>query len=78
VKIQGEVFWVVTPRSVVVQCERFRGPWRQRGPPKRWYPTTTPYVDKTQKTSKLHRRESIVNEYNSEISAMFTRLSRFL
>jgi len=28
VKIQFEVFWIATPRSVVVGYQRFRGPYR--------------------------------------------------
>jgi len=39
VKVQVEVFWLVTPRR-----------WRQQGPPKRWYPTTTLHGITTQKT----------------------------
>jgi len=39
VKIQVE-FWVVTPRSVVVGYQHFRGPhWLH--PPKHWHPTAT-------------------------------------
>jgi len=43
VKIQIEVFWVVTPCHVVVGYRPFVYIFRQRqhGPPKRWYPTTT-------------------------------------
>jgi len=49
VKIQVEVFWVVSPCSVVIGYQRFGDPWylhlqgegrRQHGPLKRWYPTT--------------------------------------
>jgi hypothetical protein len=36
---QVDVFWVMTPRSVVVVSSPWR--WRQHGPPKRWYLTTT-------------------------------------
>jgi len=40
VRIQVDFFWIVTPRSVVVGCQRFRGPrcltspwrWRYHGP----------------------------------------------
>jgi len=50
---------VVTPYSVVVGSERFRGPCffhftqktEKRGPPKRRYPTTTLHGVTTQKTS---------------------------
>jgi len=38
---QVEFFWVVTPSSVVVRYQRFRGPFCFYGPLKRWYPTTT-------------------------------------
>jgi hypothetical protein len=43
---QVEVFWVVTPFSVVVGSWR----WRQHGPLKRRYPTTTLHSVTTQKT----------------------------
>jgi len=33
----------------VTPCSVWR--WRQHGPPKRWYPTTTPHGVKTQNTS---------------------------
>jgi len=36
VKVQVEVFWFVTPRSIVVGRR-----WRQPDLPERWYPTTT-------------------------------------
>jgi hypothetical protein len=39
-KIQVEVFWVVTPRR-----------WRQQGPSKCWYPTIILYCVTTHKTS---------------------------
>jgi len=48
-----EVFWVMRTCSVVVGYQRFTGKsWRQRqhGPLKRWYPTTTLQVFRTQKT----------------------------
>jgi hypothetical protein len=57
VTFQVEVFWVVMPCSVVVGYQRFGGQcclylqgedssqegrrWRQQGPLKCWYPTTT-------------------------------------
>jgi len=37
VKREFVVFWIVAPCSVMLQPWR----WRQHGPPKRWYPTTT-------------------------------------
>jgi hypothetical protein len=51
-----EVFWIVTPCSVVVGYQNFRGQssprrWRQHVPPKRWYPTTTLHGVTTQMTS---------------------------
>jgi hypothetical protein len=56
--IQVDVFWDVTPCSVVVGYQRFRGTfcldrhWRRRqhGPLKRWYPTTTLHGVTSQKT----------------------------
>jgi len=38
-KIQVRVFWVVTPCNVVGGYHRSPLRWRQRCPPKRWYPT---------------------------------------
>jgi len=51
VKIQVEVFWVVTLRSFVVGYRRFGGLWRrwQQGPPKLYYPTATQHGITTQK-----------------------------
>jgi len=52
--LQIQVLWVVTPCSVVVGYQHFKGPspwrWRQHGPPKR-YPTTTLHGVTNQKTS---------------------------
>jgi hypothetical protein len=56
VKIQVEVFWVVTPWSVVAGYQRFRR-WRQRGLPKRWYPTTTLHGITTQTTTTWRWRQ---------------------
>jgi len=55
VKIQVQVFWVVTPCSVAVGYHRFQWPspwrWRQQCPPKRRYPAATVHGVTTQKTS---------------------------
>jgi hypothetical protein len=53
---QVEVFWVVTPCSVVVGYQRFRGSCCRHlhGPLERWYPTTTLHGFTTQKTSTLN------------------------
>jgi len=53
--IQVKVFWVVTPRSVVVGHQSFMRQsspwtWRQQGPPKHWYSTMTLHGVTTQKT----------------------------
>jgi len=63
VKIQVDVFQVVMPCIVAVRYQRFGGPcslhlqsdwsWRQHGPPKHHYPTTTLYGITTQKTLTL-------------------------
>jgi len=51
-KIKVEVFWLVTPCSVVVGYQRFRGPCcLHLHPLKRWYPTTTLNGVTNQKTS---------------------------
>jgi len=50
VKIQVEVFLVVALCSVIVY-QRFRGPWRQQGPLKNWYLTTSLHGVTIQKTS---------------------------
>jgi hypothetical protein len=50
-EIQVHVFRVVTPCSAVVGYQRFRALWRQHGPLKRWYPTTTLHGVTTPKTS---------------------------
>jgi len=39
-KIQIEVFWFVTPRSVMVGNQRSPWRWKQHIPVKRWYLTT--------------------------------------
>jgi hypothetical protein len=41
VKIQVEVFWVVTPCSVVVGYQHFGGPCCLHLQEERWHPTTT-------------------------------------
>jgi len=54
VKIQVEIFWDVTPCSVVVGYQSFGGQfwrWRQHGLPKHWYPTTTLHDVISQKIS---------------------------
>jgi hypothetical protein len=55
VKIQVEVFWVVTPCSVVVGRQRFETPCRLHlqgeDPPKRWYPIAALHCVTTQMTS---------------------------
>jgi hypothetical protein len=48
-KFQVEVFWFVMACSVVVVTSPWR--WRQHGPLKHWYPTTTLHSNTTQKTS---------------------------
>jgi len=53
VHIQVEVLWVVMPCSVVVGYQRFGRPgwrWRQKGPLKCRYSTTTLHSVTTQKT----------------------------
>jgi len=47
---QVDVFWVVTPCSVMVGYRRFGG-LRQYGPRKRWYPTTTLHGVTTRNTT---------------------------
>jgi hypothetical protein len=58
VKVQVKVFCVGTSCSVMVEWRRFRGPgwrWRQHGPLKRCYPTTTWHGVTTQhSTSRIH------------------------
>jgi len=53
VKIQLEVFQVVMSYSDVGGYQHFRGPfrWKQHGPLKYWYPTTTQHGITKQKTS---------------------------
>jgi len=75
---QVKVFWIVMPCSVVVGYQRFGGPswrWRQHGPLKRWYPTTTPHCVRTQKTSsrdslKTHIRKTYVCVGLTTVDAM--------
>jgi hypothetical protein len=52
-QIRVVVFWVVTPCSenLVASIFRMKWRWRQHGPPKRRYPTTTLLGVTTQKTS---------------------------
>jgi hypothetical protein len=51
VRFQVEVFWFVTPCSIVVG-------WRQHGPPKRRYPTTRHYSPENLELS-YQRRENL-------------------
>jgi len=51
-KIHVEVFRVLTPCSVIVGYQHYGGRWRQRGHPKRWYPTATVHSVTTQNTSR--------------------------
>jgi hypothetical protein len=73
VRIQVRVFWVVMPCSVVVEYQSVRGPccltsswgWRQRGPLKRWYPTTTLQGVRTQKMEAAWTSETLVCYHNT-------------
>jgi len=54
VKIHVDVFWVMTPCSIMVGYQCWR--WRQHGRLQRWYPTTPLHGITTQKTSTwIHR-----------------------
>jgi hypothetical protein len=65
------VFCVVTPCSVMVGYQRFRGQpwrWRQHGSPKRWYPTILQHGITTQETSSwntiaLKAAELVLSSY---------------
>jgi len=65
VKIQVEVFWGVTPCSIVVGYQRFRGSWKHQDPPKRRHPTTALHGVTSQKTSA--KRCRAVSEESSDI-----------
>jgi len=51
VKVPVDIVWVVTCSVVAVSICRLKWRWRQHGPPKRWYTTTTLHGVETQKTT---------------------------
>jgi hypothetical protein len=50
-KIEAQIFWVVTPHSVVAGYQLFRGSCCLHPHLKRWYPTTTLHGVTTQNNS---------------------------